>query len=414
MKSKHGIFVQENIINTKENAHDKKITDIAFAPDGKNFVTVSEDNTVKLWDLNFTYIAPINNTNSTIISNLQDELNKINNHNPIINWQTPFLLNSTVNNQNFIVKACVESKSEINKVQFYLNGSSVDLKKGFKNLSQSKNIMSNINCAFSLVKEIKLKKGINKLFIKVTNNNGKTTSDIYKITYLANENIEKRVALVIGNSNYKVGPLLNPSNDAKAIANKLAQLGFEVLKFEDLRKVDLKKAIDEFGSKLKGKDSGLFYYAGHGIQVDGINYLVPVDASIEHENEVEYDCINIGRVLRKMESSKINTKIVILDACRNNPFERSWSRGSQSKGLASMKASKGTFIAYATSPGETASDGTKDNGLYTEALLQHIGTPSIQIEQIFKKVRITVEQKSNNKQIPWESTSLIGDFYFKR
>lgn len=225
---------------------------------------------------------------------------------------------------------------------------------------------------------------------------------------------EKRLALVIGNSNYTYGrSLANPINDARALKKTLEDLGFMVIKYENSNQKTMKKAIDEFGKKLKDCSIGLFFYAGHGVQFKGNNYLIPVDAKLENENDTEYDTVRADRVLAKMESSRSKINIVILDACRNNPFERRWRRGSNRNGLAFMNAPSGTIIAYATSPGNTASDGNGFNGLYTSALLKHIKTKGITIEQMFKRVRATTMELSNNKQVPWESTSLKGDFYFK-
>jgi hypothetical protein len=223
---------------------------------------------------------------------------------------------------------------------------------------------------------------------------------------------QKRVALVIGNGNYLNSILANPENDARAIKSILEQLGFVVLEYENLNQTQLKKAIDEFGTKLKGYDVGLFFYAGHGIQAKGINYLVPVDANLTSEAQVEYDCVQAERVLALMEESGAKVKIVILDACRNNPFERSWTRGVSGRGLAQMMAPSGTLIAYSTGPNKTASDGSGNNSIYTTALLQNIAQENISIMQMFQNTRFTVAQKSANEQIPWESTSLIGDFYF--
>lgn len=174
----------------------------------------------------------------------------------------------------------------------------------------------------------------------------------------------------------------------------------------------MKKAIDDFGYEIKGNDVGLFYYAGHGIQSNGYNYLIPVDAQLITEKQIEYDCVQADRILALMEGSGSKVNIIILDACRNNPFERSWTRSETGKGLAFMNAPKGTLIAYATSPGSTASDGSGEHGLYTSAILESILIPNITILQMFQNVRSIVSQKSNDKQTPWESTSLIGDFYF--
>ncbi|MCD6272408.1 MAG: SUMF1/EgtB/PvdO family nonheme iron enzyme [Deltaproteobacteria bacterium] len=224
---------------------------------------------------------------------------------------------------------------------------------------------------------------------------------------------DRRIALVIGNAKYPAGASLeNPVNDARAIKKALENLNFTVLKYENCTQKDIKKAIDIFGKKLKQYDVGLFFYARHGVQVKGNNYLIPADAKLENENDVEYDCVKVGRVLAKMESAGTKTNIVILDACRDNPFERSWNRGSNGNGLASMNAPPGSLIAYATSPGKTALDGAGKHGLYTSALLKHIDSPGITILEMFQQVRSTVMTESGKKQVPWESTSLNENFYF--
>lgn len=223
---------------------------------------------------------------------------------------------------------------------------------------------------------------------------------------------EKRVALVIGNSDYQVAPLKNPVNDARDIAQTLAGLGFEVIHRENLNQNDMKRAIREFGAKIRNGGIGLFYYAGHGVAVKGINYLVPIDAKVESEEEVEYECVDAGFVLAQMESAANSLNIVILDACRNNPFARSFR--SASRGLAQMDAPTGTLIAYATAPGSVASDGKARNGVYTQELLKNMQTPNLGIEEMFKRVRISIRSLTQGKQTPWESSSLVGDFYFNR
>ncbi len=223
---------------------------------------------------------------------------------------------------------------------------------------------------------------------------------------------EKRLALVIGNSAYKHGDeLKNPVNDAFQMKKALSEGGFEVQLHYNLSQTEMRKAIDEFGVRLKNFDVGLFFYAGHGIQANGYNYLIPVEANLKSEQDIEYDCVKADRVLAKMDVSGADVNIVILDACRNNPFERSWNRSSAGRGLAFMNAPSGTLIAYATAPGSTASDGTGRNGLYTSAILESIEIPSITIIQLFQNVRSLVTEKSNDQQTPWESTSLVGDFY---
>ena len=224
---------------------------------------------------------------------------------------------------------------------------------------------------------------------------------------------QKRIALVIGNGDYTHGGYLrNPLNDADDMSQVLDGLGFEVILVKNAGLVQLKKAIDDFGMKLSKYDVGLFYYAGHGLQSKGFNYFIPIDAELQSEAQVEFNCVRTDRLLALMENASNSTNIIILDACRNNPFERSWSRSANGAGLAFMDAPSGSLIAYATSPGTTASDGYGRNGLYTSALLQHIKEPGLSIEEMFKKVRETVSEKSGKAQMPWESTSLLGNFYF--
>jgi len=224
---------------------------------------------------------------------------------------------------------------------------------------------------------------------------------------------EKRLALVIGNNDYQFGGSLdNPANDARSMEEALKLVGFDVIKYENLDQRMMRQAIDNFGVLLKNYDVGLFFYAGHGIQAKGFNYLIPVDAALASEADVEYNCVRADRVLGKMEAAANKTNIVILDACRNNPFERSWTRSPTGKGLAFMNAPTGSLIAYATSPGNTASDGSGSNGLYTSALLSYIVDPNITAIQMFQLVRTFVREKSSGQQVPWESTSLEGDFYF--
>lgn len=224
---------------------------------------------------------------------------------------------------------------------------------------------------------------------------------------------ETKLALVIGCSEYSYTDVLaNPINDANSIEKKLQSLGFDVMKILNPNQKDLKKAIDDFGDTLKGYDVGLFYFAGHGVQVKGMNYLIPVDANLKTERMVEYDCVEASRVLGYMEYSKSQVNIVILDACRDNPFERSWGRGISQRGLTTMNAPSGSLIAYSTSPGKTASDGDGANGLYTHSLLEHIGSKQVSIMTMFQNVRKDVMIKSKNDQIPWEATSLTADYFF--
>jgi len=228
------------------------------------------------------------------------------------------------------------------------------------------------------------------------------------------QSYQKRLALVVGNANYEHGGSLpNPVNDAKAISVALQSVGFEVMSYENVTQKELKMAINSFGQKLKGYEVGVFYYAGHGIQNKGMNYMIPVEADLQTEAQVEFDCVAADRVLAYMDAAQVKVNVIIMDACRNNPFERSWHRSANGNGLAMMNAPTGSLIAYATAPGRVASDGTGSNGLYTSALLKYLGDPKLTIEQVFKKVRTEVTEKSMGAQVPWETTSLTGDdFYF--
>jgi hypothetical protein len=224
-------------------------------------------------------------------------------------------------------------------------------------------------------------------------------------------NNAQRVALVIGNSAYQDAPLANPVNDARAIVKALQESGFSVIVRENVDQRGMLGALREFGDRLRSGGTGLFYYAGHGMQIKGRNYLIPVGAAIAREDEVAYSAVDAQAVLDKMEAAGNVANIMILDACRNNPFSRSTRSGQT--GLAQMDAPVGTLVAYATSPGAVASDGGGANGLYTQHLLTAIRQPGNKVEDVFKQVRANVRRDSQGKQVPWESTSLEGDFYFK-
>jgi len=223
---------------------------------------------------------------------------------------------------------------------------------------------------------------------------------------------QRRLALVIGNGNYSFSVLRNPENDAKSMSNVLTSIGFEVLEYENLNRIEMTRAIDEFGNKLKDYDLGLFFYAGHGLQADGFNYMVPVDAVIQTETDIEYYCVRADRVISRMDDAGNKLNVIILDACRDNPFERSWTRSSRGRGLATMNAPVGTLIGFATSPGKTASDGFLSNGLYTAGILNYITEPGITAVQMFQKVTSYVNEQSYGTQLPWISSSLTGDIYF--
>lgn len=226
--------------------------------------------------------------------------------------------------------------------------------------------------------------------------------------------VEHRVALVIGNGAYQnANRLANPVNDAEDMAAALRGLNFELVgggAHVNQTADQMKRLIDNYGELLGGGGVGLFYYAGHGIQAQGHNYLIPIEANILNEKTLEYDAVDVDRLLARMDAAGNAFNIVILDACRSNPFSRSWRDASQ--GLAQVNAPEGTLIAYSTSPGHVANDGKGRNGSYTAELLQQMIRPGLTIEEMFKSVRIRVRAASKNKQTPWESSSLVGDFCF--
>jgi len=220
---------------------------------------------------------------------------------------------------------------------------------------------------------------------------------------------EARHALVIGNSAYDSVPLRNPRNDAEDMAATLKSVGFDVQLERDIDQERMEEAIRQFGQRLAAGGIGLFYYAGHGVQVDGENYLVPIGAKIVEKKDIRYKAVQLGQVLDEFAEAKNRLNILIIDACRDNPF-RGFRGGT--RGLAETKAPRGTLVAYATSPGSVAADGSGRNGVYTSNLLKRMKEPGLTIEQVFKQVRIGVVDDTGGAQTPWESSSLTGDFYF--
>ena len=220
----------------------------------------------------------------------------------------------------------------------------------------------------------------------------------------------QRAALVIGNAAYKSSPLRNPVNDAEDIAAELKTLGFDVIKLTDATQREMETAINKLGRKLRKGGTGLFYFAGHGVQVAGINYLIPVGANIETEGDVKFEAVNANRVLSKMQDAGNPLNMVFLDACRNNPFARMFRSAQQ--GLAPMDAPKGSLVAFATAPGDTAADGTGRNGVFTKHLLKQIGQPGLEIGLMMRRVRAGVQSETGEKQTPFELSSLTGSFYF--
>jgi hypothetical protein len=225
---------------------------------------------------------------------------------------------------------------------------------------------------------------------------------------------ETRVALVIGNGAYEtLAHLKNPPSDAKLIAQTLRGLKFDVVEQVEADERTMKRAIQEFGRRIEkaGKDTvSLFYFAGHGLQVNGVNYLIPTKAQIRRQNDVEIEAVDVGLVLRQMEDAGSRVNIVILDACRNNPL--SGGQRSMTRGLALVNAPQGSLVAFSTAPGGVSVDGDGQNSPYTQALARAMTRSGFAAEQVFREVRVEVLEATGRQQVPWESSSLTGAFYF--
>ncbi len=222
--------------------------------------------------------------------------------------------------------------------------------------------------------------------------------------------IEQRVALVIGNSKYdskKLPNLKNPINDASAMSEKLKTLGFKVFYGVNLTKRQMDKKLDQFSQKLRMGGVGLFFFAGHGIEYKRENYLMATDSNVNDKNDVKYESLPLNKILDNMEDAGNRLNIVLLDSCRNDPFSRSGGGG-----LAKSTA-RGTYIVYATSPGDVASDGSGKHGAFTTQILKYIDAQGVSLERVFKRVKIGVINSTNQNQRPWISNDITGDFYFK-
>ncbi|ASM76736.1 hypothetical protein VITFI_CDS0958 [Vitreoscilla filiformis] len=221
-----------------------------------------------------------------------------------------------------------------------------------------------------------------------------------------------RLALVIGNKDYLLSPLKNPVNDAVAMDKALRQLGFNVTLVRNLRRDDIGRTLETFTNRIQPGDDVVLFYAGHGLQVKGVNYLPAVDAVIKVEADVPLNSINLSQWLERLDESKAGVKLLLIDACRDNPYTRSFR--SAQRGLAKLDAApSGTLLHFATRPGSVAADGTGSNGLYTSYLLKHLSTPGVPVESMLKRVAADVRQSSQNDQQPWMEGALDGEFFFR-
>jgi uncharacterized caspase-like protein len=237
---------------------------------------------------------------------------------------------------------------------------------------------------------------------------------IFIVTYLSPAGAEQRVALVIGNSDYElISALSNPENDAALMAATLREVGFDVVLAKNADQKSIKNAIRDFGKRLRQagpEATGLFYYAGHGVQAAGTNFLIPLGAPIEIEADLELEAMSASWVLSQMEYASNALNIVILDACRNNPYKGAFR--ATTRGLARMNAPSGSLVAYSAAPGQAAADGVGHNSPYTVALVAAMREPGLDLEDVFKRVRVAVEVATDARQTPWEESSLKGDFFF--
>lgn len=333
-------------------------------------------------------------------------------------WQYPLINNIVTNTPTLALKACVETTEPVKEYILVQNGQRSFTARGL--IVQQAN-----DCVNAFNKIVTLKTGENQFQLIAQSNAGELKSEVFTITYNPNATAsnalsnpskpQRRLALIIGNAAYPGKDALNnPVNDATDVTAALRAMGFEVISELNADRRKMNTAIDNFGTRLRNCDLGFFYYAGHGLQVNGENYLVPIDAVLKSQGEVEYECYPVGKILAKMEDAANQANIIVLDACRDNPSQRSWSRSTGSNGLANINAPQGTFIGFATSPGSTAADGTGRNGVYTKALLEHMRKPNLTIDQLFNAVNGTVKKLTNNQQVPWKASSMSEDLYLTK
>jgi len=377
------LWNQQGKIEQEFGGHGSWITAVAFSPNGK-YVLTSGGNTAKLWD----------------ISGIQPKANPLP---PQITWNNTVLKSKS---KNYVLDACIQTATPLQSMQVYVN-EAIQIEKATRGIG----VVPSGTCDVQLKRNVTLKEGKNTVKIVAANAVGITTSNILEVTYQAEKEVSittaKRIALVIGNQDYKHSPLKNPVNDAEAIAMELSKLGFEVLKYTNLNHEQMKNAIIQFGHKLSSTAGvGLFYFAGHGIEQGGETYLLPIEERNElSKEEYTHSAVGLRKVLSEMEEANNVMNILILDACRNEKGNRGI--------VGTDVAPKGTFIAYATQAGGVALDGNGKNGLYTEELIKALKQPNLRLEDIFMQVRKNVRLRSQDQQIPREYSSIEEKFYFR-
>ena len=323
---------------------------------------------------------------------------------PEIRWAFPTPPKSMISTETITLEVCIKSAADLMSANITVDGSQVTVARVFQR-------QNNDSCNYIWKPKISLREGDNSIYVNAENAAGSNMSD-NRIIKFSRAITEKRLALVFGNSDYANGTSLkNPKNDADLMEATLKDLGFTVMKQINAGKDAMENAIRDFSRRLPEYNVALFYYAGHGVQVDGVNYLIPIDAKLENKVDVAFETVEVTKITDQLKRNAANTNIVILDACRNNPY-KSWARGGN-EGFKALGAVNGTIVAYSTSEGMTAADGEGANGLFTEELVKQMLIPQ-DIESVFKKTRKEVMARSNNQQMPVDWSYLTGDFSFKK
>lgn len=397
---------------------DSKIEDITLLLNGvqnRGIKTVESSN----YDLSINQIVTLNEGANTIKVSVRNAAGTTEEEktvvyrpqgsgSPTIDWLE---YASTTDKKEIQIKLGIKSKSRVENVTI--------------NNEQTRGIATVTTDDYDMIvnKTLTLDEGQNRIVVSVSNADGTATSEKI-IEYKKNSPKpvfkDKRIALVIGNSDYSgnINSLANPQNDAADISEKLKSLGFDVTVLCDGTRKEMKDYISSFIDRARDYDVALFYYAGHGLQlqtdIGGANYLIPVDAELKYKSDAEFDCVNANRIVSQMESSGCKVRLVILDACRDLPNLLDNSRGTSPKGFAEIKSAVGTFIMYSTREGRTASDGNGRNSPFAEGILKYLDEPNLPIEAFFKKVGDWVDQKTGNRQEPWPSGRIKGDFYFNQ
>lgn len=326
---------------------------------------------------------------------------------PVVTWQVPQAARFEATTATLRVTVCVQSAGALSELDLVHNGRQLNaLPRGLKRTA----------CGQEVSETLTLTPGLNEIHVVATNAAGSTTSETRRVTWqpataALQPAPQKRLALVVANAAYPKYPLKNPLNDGRAVKTRLESLGFTVTLQENLPLRTLKTTLDAFLGGLTGNDVGLVYYAGHGLMVNGENYVQPVDADPTAEADVEYECYPLRRLLARLESANPRgANLVFWDACRNNPY-RSWRRSFGDPVFAPVQPAVGTLIVYATEPGKPAYDGDAQNSLFTSELIRHLGEPNLDLYDLVGRIDQGLEARGI-KQPPYLEGRLRGKFFF--